>query len=150
MVVVVASVKFEPASTEGAYILCTKDYLSISAGPTFVGCPFFFFFYQSTEYRGGEVGRLYFDSAGGCCWTMRTPAMRAGLKDRSQSAYAAPAPKPVERAMGHARPETGCLRKKGGGVGAPCFVFSRTAEEDDGCDDAEAKADTTAGAEIFC
>ena len=46
----------------------------------------------------------YFDSVGGC-WTTRTPAIRAGLNDRSQSAYAAPAPKPVERAMGHARPE---------------------------------------------
>jgi hypothetical protein len=51
-------------------------------------------------------GGDYFDSAGGCCWTTRTPAMRAGLKDRSQSAYAAPAPKPVERAIGHARPVT--------------------------------------------
>lgn len=30
--------------------------------------------------------------------------MRAALKERSQSAYAAPAPKPVERAMGHVRP----------------------------------------------
>jgi hypothetical protein len=53
--------------------------------------------------KGGRDGRGYFDSVGGC-WTTRTPAMRAGLNDRSQSAYAAPAPKPVERAMGHARP----------------------------------------------
>jgi len=53
----------------------------------------------------------YFDSAGGC-WTTRTPAMRAGLKDRSQSAYAAPAPKPVERATGHARPENEFLRNR--------------------------------------
>lgn len=35
---------------------------------------------------------------------IRTPGILAGLNDRSQSAYAAPAPKPVERAMGHARP----------------------------------------------
>ena len=52
----------------------------------------------------GEDERGYFDSVGGC-WTTRTPAIRAGLNERSQSAYAAPAPKPVERAMGHARPE---------------------------------------------
>jgi hypothetical protein len=51
-----------------------------------------------------EDERGYFDSVGGC-WTTRTPAIRAGLNDRSQSAYAAPAPKPVERAIGHARPE---------------------------------------------
>jgi hypothetical protein len=56
--------------------------------------------------KGGWDGdaKGYFESVGGC-WTTRTPAMRAGLNDRSQSAYAAPAPKPVERAMGHARPE---------------------------------------------
>jgi hypothetical protein len=36
---------------------------------------------------------------------MRVPGILAGLKDRSQSAYAAPAPKPVERAIGHVRPE---------------------------------------------
>ena len=54
--------------------------------------------------KGGRDERGYFDSVGGC-WTTRTPAMRAGLNDRSQSAYAAPAPNPVERAMGHARPE---------------------------------------------
>ena len=54
--------------------------------------------------KGGRDERGYFGSVGGC-WTTRTPAMRAGLNDRSQSAYAAPAPKPVERAMGHARPE---------------------------------------------
>jgi len=52
--------------------------------------------------KGGRDERGYFDSVGGC-WTTRTPAIRAGLNDRSQSAYAAPAPKPVERAMGHAR-----------------------------------------------
>ena len=45
----------------------------------------------------------YFDS-GGACWSTRTPAIRAGLNDLSQSAYAAPAPKPVERAIGHPRP----------------------------------------------
>ena len=55
-------------------------------------------------YQKVEEWNDYFDSAGGC-WTTRTPAIRAGLKERSQSAYAAPAPKPVERAMGHARPE---------------------------------------------
>ena len=54
--------------------------------------------------KGGRDERGYLDSVGGC-WTTRTPAIRAGLNDRSQSAYAAPAPKPVERAMGHARPE---------------------------------------------
>ena len=32
------------------------------------------------------------------------PGILAGLKDRSQSAHAAPAPNPVERAMGHVRP----------------------------------------------
>ena len=34
----------------------------------------------------------------------RVPGTRAGLKERSQSAYAAPMPKPVESAMGHVRP----------------------------------------------
>jgi hypothetical protein len=91
--------------------------------------------------KGGMDERGYFDSVGGC-WTTRTPAIRAGLNDRSQSAYAAPAPKPVERAMGHARPEIN-LR----------FFFilewmgvswlSRTAEEDDRCNDTNAEADTT-------
>ena len=33
-----------------------------------------------------------------------TPAILAGLNERSQSAYAAPAPKPVDSAMGHVRP----------------------------------------------
>jgi hypothetical protein len=37
---------------------------------------------------------------------MRVPETRAGLNERSQSAYAAPIPKPVERAIGHVRPET--------------------------------------------
>ena len=32
------------------------------------------------------------------------PGILAGLKERSQSAYAAPAPKPVERATGQVRP----------------------------------------------
>lgn len=35
---------------------------------------------------------------------IRTPGILAGLNERSQSAYAAPAPKPVERAIGHALP----------------------------------------------
>lgn len=38
---------------------------------------------------------------------MRVPETRAGLNERSQSAYAAPIPKPVERAIGHVR-----LRKR--------------------------------------
>lgn len=40
---------------------------------------------------------------------MRVPGILAGLNDRSQSAYAAPAPKPVERAIGHARPVVLCV-----------------------------------------
>ncbi len=32
------------------------------------------------------------------------PGILAGLKERSQSAYAAPAPKPVDNAIGHVRP----------------------------------------------
>lgn len=35
---------------------------------------------------------------------MRVPDILAGLNERSQSAYAAPAPKPVDNAMGHVRP----------------------------------------------
>jgi hypothetical protein len=66
--------------------------------------------------------------------------MRAGLNVRSQSAYAAPAPNPVVRATGHARPEKQFLYF---GIGTEsCGVWSRTAEEDDGCDDANAKTDT--------
>lgn len=34
----------------------------------------------------------------------RVPGTRAGLKKRSQSAYAAPSPKPVDSATGHVRP----------------------------------------------
>lgn len=34
----------------------------------------------------------------------RVPGTRAGLKERSQSAYAAPSPKPVDRATGQVRP----------------------------------------------
>jgi len=67
--------------------------------------------------------------------------MRAGLKDRSQSAYAAPAPKPVERAMGHVRPETIKIHRI---VVDWQNGLSRTAKEDDGCDNADAEADTTA------
>lgn len=33
-----------------------------------------------------------------------TPGILAGLNDRSQSAYACPAPNPVPSAMGHPRP----------------------------------------------
>ena len=36
---------------------------------------------------------------------MRVPGIRAGLNERSQSAYAMPAPKPVPSATGHARPD---------------------------------------------
>ncbi len=35
---------------------------------------------------------------------MRVPGILAGLNERSQSAYAMPAPKPVPSATGHARP----------------------------------------------
>ena len=35
---------------------------------------------------------------------IRTPGILVGLNERSQSAYAAPAPKPVDRAIGQARP----------------------------------------------
>ncbi len=35
---------------------------------------------------------------------IRVPGILAGLKERSQSAYAAPAPNPVDNAMGHVRP----------------------------------------------
>jgi hypothetical protein len=35
---------------------------------------------------------------------MRVPGILAGLNDRSQSAYAAPSPKPVDSPMGHVRP----------------------------------------------
>jgi hypothetical protein len=92
--------------------------------------------HYSTEVKEGKKGcGDYFDSAGGC-WITRTPAMRAGLKDRSQSAYAAPAPKPDERAMGHARPDTSFEKKSCHGG------MSRTAKEDDGCDDTDTEADT--------
>jgi hypothetical protein len=37
--------------------------------------------------------------------TIRVPGILAGLNERSQSAYAAPAPKPVDKAIGHVRPE---------------------------------------------
>ena len=36
--------------------------------------------------------------------TSLVPGTRAGLNDRSQSAYAAPAPNPVDNAIGHVRP----------------------------------------------
>ena len=35
---------------------------------------------------------------------IRVPGILAGLNERSQSAYAMPAPKPVPSATGHARP----------------------------------------------
>jgi len=38
----------------------------------------------------------------------RVPGILAGLKDLSQSAHAAPVPKPVPRAMGHVRPGFKC------------------------------------------
>jgi len=120
-----------------------KVYL-FSAGSTFVGYVFLLLLiYRVPRSKEEGVGG-YFDSAGGC-WTTRTPAMRAGLKDRSQSAYAAPAPKPVERATGHARPETRFLTmNRDGERGGGTVFVSRTAKEDDGRDDADAKADTTA------
>lgn len=96
-----------PPAQRGAFanVMYTNLYLSLRDQR--FGGAFLVLLIKSTEGKeeGGVEGlEGYFDSAGGC-WTTRTPAMRAGLKDRSQSAYAAPAPKPVERAMGHARPE---------------------------------------------
>ena len=50
---------------------------------------------------------------------IRVPGILAGLKERSQSAYAMPAPKPVPSATGHARParervelEPGCWQER--------------------------------------
>ena len=72
---------------------------------------------------------------------IRVPGILAGLKERSQSAYAMPAPKPVPSATGHARPardvfefEQECCGKEGRWI--------RTTEEDDGRDDTRAEADT--------
>ena len=48
---------------------------------------------------------LYLLSGAASAWLMmRVPGMRAGLNERSQSAHAARAPNPVDRAMGHVRP----------------------------------------------
>ena len=49
---------------------------------------------------------------------MRVPGILDGLNDRSQSAYAIPAPKPVPSATGHARPDgiTGAKEVGGGGT----------------------------------
>ena len=63
-----------------------------------------------------HASRLASDVAAGAALAgiIRTPGILAGLNERSQSAYAAPAPKPVESAMGHARPAnavvSNCLR----------------------------------------
>ena len=103
VVVVVASVKFGTRQRRGRTFMY-KVYLSLQDQRLGV-----LFLVINLGRRGGVEVESYFDSAGGC-WTTRTPGMRAGLKDRSQSAYAAPAPKPVERATGHARPETSVLR----------------------------------------
>lgn len=106
-----------------------------------VGVLFAIIILPRVRKEGRKVrGEGYFDSAGGC-WTTRTPAMRAGLKDRSQSAYAAPAPKPVERAMGHVRP--GAIKIHRIRVDWQNGL-SRTTKEDDGCDNTDAEADTTA------
>ena len=70
---------------------------------------------------------------------MRVPGTRAGLKERSQSAYAAPAPNPVESATGHVRPAQNrhSLHSEKG------VIRERTAEENDGGDDADTEPDST-------
>ena len=50
-----------------------------------------------------EVQIAYLLSSG--CVMIRVPGTRAGLNRRSQSAYAAPIPNPVDNAMGHVRPD---------------------------------------------
>ena len=42
---------------------------------------------------------------------MRVPGILAGLNERSQSAYAAPSPKPVDSPMGHVRPVGECKKR---------------------------------------
>jgi len=79
---------------------------------------------------------------------MRVPGIRAGLKERSQSAYAAPAPKPVERAIGHVRPVIAKELSE-----SPLTVIrdiTRTAEEDHRGDDSYAKANATVGEVSHC
>ena len=72
---------------------------------------------------------------------MRVPGILAGLNERSQSAYAMPAPKPVPSATGHARPARVVLEfeDRAGSMQDGCI---RTAEEDDGRNHACAEANT--------
>ena len=68
--------------------------------------------------------------------------MRAGLNERSQSAYAIPAPNPVESAIGQPRP---CMTKRAGQYSKSGLDENRrTTEEDDRSDDAGAKANAAA------
>jgi len=50
------------------------------------------------------VKEIYTTFSSGVAGRTRVPGILAGLKERSQSAYAAPAPNPVDSAMGHVRP----------------------------------------------
>jgi hypothetical protein len=79
---------------------------------------------------------------------MRVPGIRAGLKERSQSAYAAPAPKPVERAIGHVRPVI--AMKLSGFPWAEIRVITRTAEEDYRGDNSYAETNATVGEVSYC
>ena len=72
---------------------------------------------------------------------IRVPGILAGLKERSQSAYAMPAPKPVPSATGHARPARDRFELEQGCCGRE-YKWTRTTEEDDGRDDTRAEADT--------
>jgi len=55
----------------------------------------------------------YWLLSGSLCEMIRVPGILAGLNERSQSAYAAPAPKPVNSAMGHVRPRQ---RRRGNSI----------------------------------
>ena len=64
------------------------------------------FEYEDTFYvgLGRGVGTTADAVDGAVCEMMRMPGTRAGLNERSQSAYAMPRPTPVDNETGHARP----------------------------------------------
>ncbi len=78
---------------------------------------------------------------------MRAPGILAGLNDRSQSAYAAPAPNPVDRAIGHVRPAGSLFNAR---LHVESHGSLRTAEKNDRGDNAstEAHAAITEGQSI--
>lgn len=96
-------------------------------------CPFtYVLIWTHTSYPYSVAGR----EAASFWESTRVPGIRAKLKERSQSAYAPPAPKPVEKAIGHIRPKLSIPVE-------PRDMWRHTTEKDHRGNNSYAKTNTT-------